>query len=242
MCTVTFIPSGNSFFITSNRDEQPQRPPAVTPSVYERPSGRLIYPQDRKAGGTWIAAHENGNAVIFLNGAGQAHIPQPPYRKSRGLILLDLIDHPTPYNCFLAINLNNIEPFTAVVFDNGHLFECFWNGKKKSYTELEPEIPHLWNSVTLYDETITSKRQLWFKDWLQNNPQPRLEDILHFHEFAGEGNIHQDLLINRNGQISTVSITALEIGGGLMTMNYLDVNNRERSIAHLMFDNTMVGR
>src|SRR5688572_20600569 len=123
MCTVTYIPVNDSFFFTSNRDEKDWRTPALPPSVNEHHSGKILYPKDSNAGGTWIAGHENGNLVVFLNGAFVAHTPQPPYRKSRGLVLLDLIDHSTPFNSFLAINLNNIEPFTAVVRDNGRLFE-----------------------------------------------------------------------------------------------------------------------
>jgi hypothetical protein len=29
---------------------------------------RITYPKDADAGGTWIAKHENGNAVVLLNG------------------------------------------------------------------------------------------------------------------------------------------------------------------------------
>ncbi|MEP7259187.1 MAG: NRDE family protein, partial [Flavitalea sp.] len=121
MCTVTYIPVGNTIFLTSNRDEQNRRLPALPPEMYNLCSGNLIFPKDGDAGGTWIAIHENGNAIVFLNGALVGHTSEPPYRKSRGLILIDLIDHITPFNSFLAINLNRIEPFTAVILDNGHL-------------------------------------------------------------------------------------------------------------------------
>src|SRR6185295_19041785 len=108
-------------------------------------------PKDGDAGGTWMAIHENGNAIVFLNGGFTSHTPQPPYRKSRGLILLDLIESTAAYHSFMAINLNNIEPFTAIIWDDGHLFECRWNGRKY-HKQLDPLQPHIWSSATLYDE------------------------------------------------------------------------------------------
>ena len=84
MCTVTYIPTKEHVYLTSNRDEKNWRTDALAPEVYEFSSGKIIYPKDGDAGGTWIAAHENGNVVVFLNGGFVAHTPAPPYRKSRG--------------------------------------------------------------------------------------------------------------------------------------------------------------
>src|SRR5215207_9549701 len=100
MCTVTCIPAGDKIFITSNRDEKHWRSNALPPAVYAATSGNLLFPKDGDAGGTWIAAHENGNAIVFLNGGFIAHTPKPPYRKSRGLVLTNLIDRPEPFISF----------------------------------------------------------------------------------------------------------------------------------------------
>src|SRR5688500_10833072 len=103
MCTVTFIPSKQGMFLTSNRDEKNLRASAVYPAVYEFSSGKTIFPKDADAGGTWIAVHQNGNAIVLLNGGLFKHIPAPPYRKSRGLIVLDLIDSYEPYQAFTGL-------------------------------------------------------------------------------------------------------------------------------------------
>ena len=92
MCTVTFIPAKDRIYLTSNRDEKHWRTAALPPAAYEFDSGKMLFPKDGDAGGTWVAAHENGNAIVFLNGGLVAHVPNPPYRKSRGLILLDLLN------------------------------------------------------------------------------------------------------------------------------------------------------
>ena len=131
MCTVTFIPSGDKLYITSNRDEKHWRSSAFPPALYPFQSGILLFPKDGDAGGTWIAAHENGNAIVFLNGGFVCHQPTPPYRKSRGLVLLDLLDSANPVLSFSLWNLQQIEPFTAVIWNREQLFECRWDSAKK---------------------------------------------------------------------------------------------------------------
>ena len=242
MCTVTFIPAKEKIYLTSNRDEKNWRMDAVTPTVYEFSSGKILFPKDADAGGTWIAVHENGNAIVFLNGGLVAHVPEPPYRKSRGLILLDLIEGATPYNSFLAIKLTNIEPFTAVIWDDGHLFECRWDGKQKFTKLLDETIPHIWSSVTLYDEDIIAKRNAWFEDWLQSNATPSQDDILHFHQFTGDGDGHNDLRMNRNGKVFTVSVTSMAINAQNASMQYLDLKNNQQSEEALIIEKSMVSR
>jgi len=242
MCTVTFIPAKEKIYLTSNRDEKNWRMDAVTPTVYEFASGKILFPKDADAGGTWIAVHENGNAIVFLNGGLMAHIPAPPYRKSRGLILLDLIEGATPYNSFLAIKLANIEPFTAVIWDDGHLFECRWDGKQKFTKLLDGEVPHIWSSVTLYDEEIISKRSAWFENWLHSNAEPSRDDILHFHQFTGDGDTHNDLRMNRNGKVFTVSVTSLSITAQNASMQYLDLKNNQQTEEALIIEKSMVSR
>jgi hypothetical protein len=242
MCTVTFIPARDTFFLTSNRDEKNWRSDAHPPGIYTHPSGKMLYPKDGDAGGTWIAAHENGNAVVFLNGGFEAHVPQPPYRKSRGLILLDMLDHSTPFNCFLAINLNKIEPFTAIVIDNRQLFDCRWDGHKKHFTETDMQQPHIWSSATLYPGPVREKRKNWFTDWIAAQTAPSQDDILHFHQFTGDGDEKNDLRMNREGQVYTVSVTSLRMDNAGTTMEYLDLKNNQRHSAQLLFENSIADR
>lgn len=242
MCTVTFIPGRDQIYLTSNRDEKHFRSPALVPGVYPFESGRIVFPKDGDAGGTWIAAHENGNAIVFLNGGFVFHQSAPPYRKSRGLILLDLIDSATPYNSFQVINLNNIEPFTAVIWDDQHLFECRWDGEQKYAIELDRTQPHIWSSVTLYTEETIVKRKGWFEKWLASHPSPTRDEILAFHQFTGDGDKHNDLMMNRDGITFTVSITGLVLADNLINMHYLDLKKHHVSDFEFPVEKTMAGR
>lgn len=242
MCTVTFIPAPGKVYLTSNRDEKQGRSAALAPAVYDFPSGRMVFPKDGDAGGTWIAAHENGNAVVFLNGGWVGHTPAPPYRKSRGLILLDLINSTMPYHHFLSLPLDNIEPFTAVIWEDARLYECRWDGEQKYARQLDATRPHIWSSVTLYTEAVVLKRRQWFEDWLQKNGSPFQDDILAFHQFTGDGDAHNDLMMNREGKVFTVSVTSLAMSGRAINMRYLDLKNNQTFEQELATEKTMVGR
>jgi hypothetical protein len=240
MCTVTYIPGKDGVFLTSNRDEKSWREPAIPPKAYTFETGLIVFPKDAFAGGTWIAAHENGNAVVFLNGAFESHTSTPPYKKSRGIVLLDLINSHSPYNSFHSANLNNIEPFTAIVVDQGHLFECRWDGSVKHPQTINPDEPHIWSSSTLYEGPIRDKRKRWFKEWLAKTPETTLDDILNFHRFTGDGDRHNDLMMNRDGKVGTVSITSLQLLGQKISMHYLDLQTNERYTHDLGFETIMV--
>jgi len=239
MCTVTYIPGKDGIFLTSNRDEKSWREPAIPPKEYPFESGSILFPKDANAGGTWIAAHENGNAIVFLNGAFESHISEPPYKKSRGIVLLDLINSNSPYKSFHSVNLNNIEPFTAIIFDKGYLFECRWDGSLKHSETLNQEEPHIWSSSTLYDRQVREKRKSWFDEWLKKMSQIALNDILQFHRFTGDGDLHNDLMMNRDGKVGTVSITSLQLAGQKISMHYLDVQTNERYTHDLGFETSM---
>jgi hypothetical protein len=242
MCTVTFIPVKDRIFLTSNRDEKNWRSAASPPAVYEFSTGRMLFPKDGNAGGTWIAAHESGNVIVFLNGGWKAHTPSPPYRKSRGLILLDLADHSTPYNGFIAINLNNIEPFTAIIYDNQQLFECRWDGENKYTTQLDKTSSYIWSSCTLYSDGVISKRKAWFETWIAKHPTPTQEQILHFHQFTGDGDSHNDLLMNRDGKVFTVSVTSVDLSLAGVEMTYLDTRSKEQFSGQLLFESSIARR
>lgn len=224
MCTVTYIPVNGKVFITSNRDEKKTRSTALAPQAYHQPEGYdLWYPRDADAGGTWFVLHENGNLIVLLNGGFVFHASAPPYRKSRGLIVLDLIRSVRPYDSFRSINLENIEPFTLVLWQEEELFECRWDAERKHSRKLDKNQPHIWSSATLYDDIIADRRRTWFDSWLQENPSPDSESIFAFHQFDGYGDQENALRMNREGIVHTVSITGFSLTENAASLRYLDL-------------------
>ena len=223
MCTVTFIPSSTGLIITANRDEKRGRSRATPPAHREAASGTLLCPGDPDGGGTWLAVHEDGHAVVFLNGGLVAHVPDPPYKRSRGLVLLDLVAEGSPLSAFEESLLDGIEPFTAVVWSGGSLHDCRWDGERKHVAELDAARPRIWSSVTLYDPSVVRRREQWFGGWLAGTPRPGIDDILAFHLTAGEGDACNDLRMDREGGVCTVSVTSMELRPQGASMRYLDL-------------------
>ena len=228
MCTVTFIPVKDKYYITSNRDEKTLRKQAIPPAVYYMDDSKLIFPKDADAGGSWIALNENGNAAVLLNGGFVSHQLQPPYAKSRGLIFLEIIKAEMPVKYFMDMSLIKIEPFTLVVFADNNLYECRWDGSKKYCRQLKKHRPYIWSSATLYTDEVIKKREYWFSKFLNKNPHPSQNDIFHFHQFTGDGDQRNDLLMSRDGLYTTVSVTGIALTDEKADMQYLDLKDNKR--------------
>ena len=190
---------------------------------------KLFFPKDTDAGGTWIVMKENGDAAVLLNGAFICHTAEPPYRLSRGIILLDIISTNKPSVTFTKINLQDIEPFTLILLENSYLYEFRWDGAEKFCKQLNINKPYIWSSATLYDGFVIKKREQWFATFLNDHPTPTQQDILDFHRFMGDGDEQNDLFMTRDGMYTTVSITSIFLTKDRGCIEYLDISGRSSS-------------
>ena len=221
MCTVSYLPLGqNRFILTSNRDEAPDRSPVAL--TREEDHG-LMFPRDTLAGGTWLCASDQNRLICILNGAFEKHKRQLPYRRSRGLVALDHFTFPDAESFFRDYDLREIEPFTMVVFDNGRLWELRWDHEQKHIKSLSPDQPHFWSSATLYPADIAAERRTWFDQWLDTKPEFTVENIMHFHATGGKGDIWNDLVMNRDNIVRTVSITGVLKEEHSIAIRYRDI-------------------
>ncbi len=225
MCTVSFVSSNNKVIITSNRDEQVIRP-AIEPKSYLINGKNIIFPKDPKAGGTWYAIDENANVLVLLNGASEKHVWNPPYRRSRGLIVLDIISSHSPIDAWTQIDLDNIEPFTLVLYQDQQLYQLRWDGSEKEKQTLDSSQNHVWSSSTLYPKEIREKRAQWFTTFLDTKPEVTETEMLHFHRYTEEGNQQNGLVINRNDTMKTLSITQTVIEKNKVVLHYSDLINQ----------------
>lgn len=230
MCTVTYLPGEKGYYLSSNRDEKLVRAKAIPPQKWHINGWQLGFPKDGQAGGTWIAIHEKGHSAVLLNGAAALHQPLPQYRRSRGLIFLDVIGVDNPVSSFQEISLTDIEPFTLIlVLATGELYECRWNGLDKKIKSLPAQQAYIWSSVTLYTAPVIRMREEWFRKWQQQYPLPDQDAILGFHLFGGEGNPEQDIRMQRGKQYQTVSITGIHKDTSGVNMRYLDLLNMQET-------------
>lgn len=227
MCTVSFVTTNDKIIITSNRDEKTVRPSAIPPRNYTVNGKNLIFPKDPKAGGTWFVANADGTILVLLNGADEKHEVKLPYRKSRGLIVLDMISSISPKDFWTEIDLENIEPFTLVLFQNKALFQLRWNGKAKETTPLDIHQNHIWSSSTLYPSIIRKKRVNWFHAFMDDNSEISESKMHDFHRYTEEGNDENGLVINRNDEMKTLSITQSVIEKNKVAILHYDLIAQE---------------
>lgn len=226
MCTVSFVNSQGKIIITSNRDEQVLRP-AAAPKNYLINQKNLIFPKDPKAGGTWYAVDEQANVIVLLNGADEKHDWNPPYRKSRGLILLDIFSSASAIIAWESINLSNIEPFTLVLFQDQQLYQLRWNGNEKNILQMDSNQNYVWSSSTLYNREIREKRTEWFYQFLDTIPEVNEQEMILFHKYSNNDNKENGLVINRNDKLKTLSITQTVIEQNKVNVLHFDLINQD---------------
>ncbi|MEP7259064.1 MAG: hypothetical protein ABI687_11755, partial [Flavitalea sp.] len=98
------------------------------------------------------------------------------------------------------------------------------------------------SSSTLYTDDIIIKRASWFNQWMEEKRERSQQEIMHFHQFTGDGNEQNDLLMNREGKVSTVSITSMAIDNGSLEAIYFDVKNNLHYFKDMVLEKSMSGR
>ena len=216
----------NSYILTSNRDESPNRPAAIAPRKYRVAGKHVFYPKDPQASGTWIATCENNYTLCLLNGAFESHVRKEPYRLSRGLMVLDFFKYNSVHSFIELYDFQGIEPFTLIIVDTNKgltLHELRWDGLKLHTLEMDTTAPHIWSSATLYESAVRLQREKWFSEWLQEqNGSYTIEQIIRFHTFGGEEDSNS-LVMNRNNVVKTLSITSIERHDDNYRMSYSDI-------------------
>lgn len=222
MCTVSFVCSGNKIIITSNRDEQSTRP-AIPPRSYLINDKNLCFPKDPKAGGTWFVVDDHANVLVLLNGAAEKHQWNPPYRKSRGLIALDLMGSDSAIQSWDALDLDHVEPFTIVLYYNQKLHQLRWNGTEKEAVNLDASKNYIWSSSPLYTKPIREQRTQWFANFLDTTPEVNENEMFDFHRYTESNDPENGLIIKRGNHLQTLSITQTVIEENKIALRYHDL-------------------
>ena len=229
MCTVSFVRVNDTVIITSNRDEHIQRENATAPDFHQLQNKKVIFPKDARAGGTWFAAGNNGVVSVLLNGAFKKHIAQPPYRKSRGLILLEIIEADEPLSFFKTIDLDNIEPFTMVLHQPGLLHELRWDGNAKHEKMLEITGNYIWSSATLYTDEVIEYRKNLFDSFIHSSAAITADTIHDFHA-SNNGDDENGFVISRQTGMKTFSITQAVVQNDTVNFSHADLLQQKRYI------------
>jgi hypothetical protein len=236
MCTLSFYPKSdeNGFILTFSRDEAAAR--SSVEIVQDEEQG-LVYPKDVLHGGTWLALSlRTGRLTCLLNGAFELHQRVLPYRKSRGLVVLESFDYADILDFFDFYDFDSIEPFTFLSFQNQQVFQFRWDGIERHIEKLDAQKPLLRSSCTLYNQAVRREREEWFSDFLtQKNNKILASDLWQFHKTNNEVAPEKGILMNRLFGPSTVSITQLNysFSSQLIDFQYYELGSHD--ISHHQF-------
>ncbi len=239
MCTVSFVSVKGKKIITSNRDENLQRETASAPAFVQLETAKIIFPKDAKAGGTWFTASDKAVVAVLLNGAFVKHIPEPPYRKSRGLMLLDIIGSEDPLLFFNEVNLAGIEPFTVILYQPGYLYELRWDGNRAHSTSLNSSGNYIWSSATLYTDEIIRHRKKLFDEFIDRSKDPAADLIFQFHNNNNEDD-ENGFIINRKTGMKTFSITQAIVDQEQISFLHTDLLKHQRFTEIMQVHNALI--
>ncbi|BDD04224.1 NRDE family protein [Aureibacter tunicatorum] len=222
MCTATFFALENGeFALTHNRDESYRRAIAVLPKEKTIDGKKIIVPIDPQGKGSWIFTSID-LSVCLLNGAFEKHEKRDDYVRSRGTVVLEVLETSTDREFIDTVDLNGVEPFTLILFRHSNqssLGEFRWDGKEKYYKELALNENHIWSSVTLYDELAQFKRIKAFEKQFSGHI-PSKDEIMKFHL-----SMHNPDIFMKTETHQTVSTSQMIVGDAFSTFEYADYIN-----------------
>jgi uncharacterized protein with NRDE domain len=237
MCTVSYVKHSDGFSLTSNRDEVSFRP-TQPPQIYNESEQYLAYPKDEIAGGTWIATSSRNISVCLLNGAFENHKRNLPYNRSRGQVLKERFNFKTHLDFAERVDLDNVEPFMLLMLDHQNISDIdfkilVWDGHKKHILRVDMNKPQIWASSTLYNQNQRKRRTEWFKDFLKNNDDPDRRSLMTFHTGSYTTHKEEDMVMERNDDLKTVSVSQIHISADHSNFLYKDMEKNKDYILNL---------
>jgi len=221
MCTVTFIPRSNGFYVAMNRDERIVRPSAVPPAIFAQGLVESVYPLDSE-GGTWIAANSTGIAFALLNWNEVQALRRK--NRTRGCVIPALVSShcvQAAESALCRLDLDGILPFRLVGIFQAE--ECIveWRWDQRSIEKYTfPWTKRQWCSSSLSDATATSTRRQVFEQKPKDCHASPLTWLRQLHS-SHDGEHPQFSHCVHREDVETVSYTELVCSNRGIECNYL---------------------
>ena len=149
MCTVSFLPKSQGFYLAMNRDEKRDRFAALAPAVVKSGSRHAVFPRE-PTGGTWISANDAGVCLALINWHRVEREPKNDLR-SRGLVVRELAGKSSANEIAAALRklpLQKLRPFRliAILPDKMRVIEWRWNLERLIKRDHEWQRQHWFSS------------------------------------------------------------------------------------------------
>src|SRR5437762_3718781 len=155
MCTVSFVPNDQGFYLAMNRDEKRSRSIALPPRIVTVAGCRAIFPREPN-GGTWIAVNDAGVCLALLNWHRIQRNPADEIA-SRGQVTANLAGAASSNDIadvMMGMTLHNLRPFRLIPIVPGErvMTEWRWDLELLTSRRHEWERKHWFSSG--FDEAI----------------------------------------------------------------------------------------
>lgn len=205
MCSLSYLPTKEGFILSHNRDELPQRESSST----IKEGLDFYFPQDLKAGGTWMGVHKNGWSACLLNGGSVPYPRKLPYAKSRGTVILNFLEN-LNLEDFQKQSWDGLEPFTLILARTGELWQLHHDPLENHWQRLNPDEAHFWSSTKLYHPNIREAREARFRNWLQSTESINRKSVQAFHLNTQHSPSKGGLRLDTDSLLNTVSFCQFE--------------------------------
>jgi hypothetical protein len=180
MCTISFLPKAQGFYLAMNRDEKLDRSTALAPRIINIGSRLAVFPSE-PTGGTWISANDAGVCLALIDW----HRVKRELRHdivSRGQIVGALTGKYSAEEIadgVMELPLRKLRPFRLIVVlpSERHVIEWRWNLEQPTMRD------HQW------------RRQHWFSSGLDEEraelERQRVCDLAHNGQLGSLGSLRQ---------------------------------------------------
>jgi hypothetical protein len=217
MCTVSFVPKANGFYLAMNRDEKRSRATALPPKVFDLSDRRVIYPREL-SGGTWIAVNDSGVCLALVN---WHRIEREPVNRivSRGRVITALAGKANSAdvaNGLRGLRLQATRPFRliAIIPADKAITEWRWNLERLSKHKHPWRTQH-WFSSGFDERKAESVR----RSTCERRPTTDINQLRALHRSHAPRRGPFSICMHRD-DAATVSYTEIKVEDGKITMYY----------------------
>ena len=221
MCTVSFLPNTQGFYLAMNRDEKLDRFAALAPRIVDVGIRRAIFPRE-PTGGTWISANDAGVCLALINWHRVAREPKHDV-VSRGEVVRALAAKSSADEIADRVGklpLRKLRPFRliTIVPSERHVIEWRWNLERLTMRDHQWQRQH-WFSSGFDEERAELERQR-ICDAAQDRQSTRsLRWLRQLHRSHAPKRGPFSICMHRS-DASTVSYTEVAVSGRRATMRY----------------------
>jgi hypothetical protein len=223
MCTVSFLPKSQGFYLAMNRDEKQDRFTSLAPMVVELEAHRAVFPLE-PTGGTWISANDAGVCLALVNWHRIKREPNNGIR-SRGEVVRKLAGISTSDEISAAITklpLRKLRPFrlVAIAPAENRVIEWRWNLKRLSKRKHPWKSRH-WFSSSFDEVTAEAERTRVCSVQPGESAKRDLEWLRRLHRSHEPERGPFSICMHRP-TATTVSYTEVAVSGRSVVMRYKD--------------------